>query len=104
MMMRFLIIIGIIILAGMCHARGEEAIQLIDPYVEDLEDPPIVLLPDGDKPVVFPEPMAKAAVVVEQIVTDIFCPTCLAEEDAWRAGIMAFLNDSQNLTRINLTA
>jgi hypothetical protein len=62
-------------------------------------------IPIDPGPLVFPEEMPKAAVAVEQIVTDIFCPTCAAEEDAWRAGIMAFLgNDSQNLTRINLTA
>ena len=56
MMMRFLIIIGIISLMGICSAQDEEE---------------LATLPDGDKPVVFPETMPKAADAISDLASEV---------------------------------
>ena len=77
-MMRFLIIIGIISLMGICSAQDEEE---------------LATLPDGDKPVVFPEPMQKAASGI----------TGWLDEMAVQSGHAAFLHDNWTLNLSNMT-
>jgi hypothetical protein len=56
--MRFLIIVGIISLMGLCVAQEEE-------------EPVITVPPDGDKPVAFPDAMPKAAEAISDLSSEV---------------------------------
>jgi len=105
MLMRFLVFVFLII--SVVGAQEEVPI-LEDPGFAEPEPGAGIEIPIDPGPLVFPEEMPKAAEVIEQIVSpvieQIFCPTCLAEEDAVQAKMAAFLaNDTGNIS-INFTA
>lgn len=52
--------------------------------------PPVIDSIGSEQPVVFPEAMEKAT----SLISDAICPSCGADEDAWRAAALAWLNNS----------
>ena len=103
--MRLLIIIFLIV---SCVAGQDmpitEGPDPAPPGIDIIESPPIVDLLGPGQPIPIFQELPKAADVVGQIVTEIFCPQCAAEEAAIRAKNRAFLgNDTGNISA-NFTA
>lgn len=62
------------------------------------ESPPDITPLSADYPMVFPEVMQQAT----NALTELLCPECMSEDEAWRAGIYAFLANNGSIS--NLTA
>lgn len=81
-----------------------EGPDLAPPEIDIMEPPPMVDALGPGQPIPIFQELPKAAGVVEQILTDVFCPQCAAEEAAIQAKNRAFLgNDTGNIS-INFTA
>ena len=54
------------------------------------QDAPVMDSISSEQPVVFPEAMEKATAMISEVI----CPSCGADEAAWRAAVMRWMNNS----------